>query len=131
MSVDKLNERKFDGILEQALQEHSEPTPADFTARMLRQIREAQERRILAQVVLQERLALAGCIVLGIIAIIMVVVFPNIAGSLTGQVHAFIGKITRAIEAVNWNWQFYTVFVAVFGFAVYSLVDLLVGDGLR
>jgi hypothetical protein len=73
MSAEK--REKFDKILYQALKRHSEPVPADFAGRMLRQIREAENRRILARVVMEERLALAGCIVLGIMAIVAVVVF--------------------------------------------------------
>lgn len=128
MSVDKLEE-KFDEMLSQGLQRYSEPVPAGFTDRMLRQIREAEEHRILARVVLQERLALAACIVLGIIAIIAAVVFPGTARSLTEQMGGFIDKIPQAIEAISNEWQLYmTVFAGVFGFAVYSLADLLLGD---
>jgi len=133
------SEDKFDEMLGRALQRHSEPVPADFTERMLRQIKEAREQRILARVVLQERLALAGCVVLGAAAIVAVVAFPgrvtgifgSIAGSFTEQGSALIGRILQTIEAVRGEWQFYTVMGAVFGFAVYSLVDLLLGDRLR
>ena len=132
------NEDKFDQMLGRALRRHSEPVPADFTERMLRRIEEAEERQVLARVVLQERLALAGSIILGIAAIVVVVFFPgrvtgifgSIAGSFTEQSGALIGKIPQTIEAVRGEWQFYTVMGAVFGFAVYSLVDLLLGDRL-
>ena len=126
MSADE--EKQFDEMLERALQGHSEPVPADFTERMLRQIREAEEQRILARVVLQERLSLAGCIVLGIAAVVVVMFFPGIAVSLTEQLRGFISKVNQGIEVVRYDWQFYTVFVALFGLAVYSLVDLLVGE---
>ena len=82
MPVDK--EDKFDEILGRALRRSSEPVPADFTDRMLRQIEEAEQQKILAQVVLQERLALAGCIVLGITTIVVAAVFPGIATSSKG-----------------------------------------------
>ena len=127
MSVDK--EDKFDEMLGRALRRSSEPVPADFTDRMLRQIRETEEQRILARVVLQERLALAGCIALGIIAIVVAAVFPGIATSFTKQMGSLSDKIPQAIEAISGKWQlYYTVFAGVFGFAVYSLLDLLVGD---
>ena len=139
MLKNRPNEDKFDQMLGRALQRHSEPVPADFTERMLRQIKEAQEQRILARVVLQERLALAGCVVLGAAAIVAVVSFPgavaavlgSIAGSFTEQSSALIGRIPQTIEVVRGEWQFYTVMGAVFGFAVYSLMDLLLGDRLR
>jgi len=145
MMTDKLNEDKFGEMLGRALQSHSEPVPADFTERMLRQVREAEEQRILARVVWQERLALAGCIVLGVIAIVAVAVFPDriaevlrsIAGGFTEQGKALVDKMTPTVDIeavsgeVSGKWQFYTVLALVFGFAIYSLVDMLVGDRLR
>jgi hypothetical protein len=126
MSADK--EEKFDKILYQALKRHSEPVPADFAGRMLRQIREAENRRILARVVMEERLALAGCIVLGIMAIVAVVVFPSIAVSFKELAGTSVDKITQAIRAIRYEWQLYTVLAGVFGFVICSLVDLLVSD---
>lgn len=139
MLKNRPNEDKFDRMLGRALQKHSEPVPADFTERMLRRIEEAEKRQVLARVVLQERLALAGSIILGIAAIVVVVFFPgrvtgflsSVGGSFTEQGSALIGGIPQAMEAVRGQWQFYTVVGAVFGFAVYSLVDLLLGDRLR
>ncbi len=129
MSADK--EKQFDEMLGRALRGRSEPVPVDFTERMLRQIRQAEEQRILARVVLQERLSLAGCIVLGIAAVVVVMFFPGIAVSLTEQVSGLIGKVTQSIEVVlrrtpdgGYDWQFYMVIVGVCGFAVYNLVDL-------
>ena len=133
MSVDK--EKQFDEMLERALRQHSEAVPADFTERMLRQIDSAEEQRILARVVLQERLSLVGCIVLGIIVLVVAMAFPDIAANLTKQLMGSISKIDQGIEAFlrrtpdgGYDWQLYTALVGVFGFVVYSLVDLLVGD---
>ena len=103
--------------------------PANFTNRVLKQLREAEEQRILARVVLEERLALAGCIVLVIIAITATVVLPSIADSLTQQVEGFVDKISKAIETISWELNFYTIFMGAFGFAVYYLAYLLTGDG--
>ena len=131
MTADK--EDKFDEMLGRALRRHSEPVPADFSERILRRIKEAEEQKILAQVVMEERLALASCIILGIISIAATVVFPDIAASFTGQMKTFIDKITQTIgvvgiEAIGFEWQFYMVFAGVFGLAVYTLMDLLVAD---
>ena len=129
MSDAKLREDKFGEMLSTALQKHTEPTPVDFTAEMLKQIREAEQRRILARVILQERLALAGCIAMVIITIVIVALFPSIAESFTGQVAVLASKITKTVEVIGYEWKLYAVFAIVFGFAVYSLVDLLTGDG--
>jgi len=145
MVTDKLNEDKFGEMLGRALQSHSEPVPADFAERMLRQVKEAEQQRILARVVWQERLALAACIVVGVLAIVAVVVFPDriaevlriIAANFTEQGKALVDKMTPTVDIeavsgeVSGKWQFYTVLALVFGFAIYSLVDMLVGDRLR
>jgi len=136
MSIDKLNKDKFNEMLGQALKEHSEPVPADFTNRMLRQLREAQEQKILARIVLQERLALAGCIIFGGVAIIAAAVFPDIAiavfrsivVSVTQQGEVLADRIPQTIKSFSSEWQFYTLLGAVFGFAAYSLVELFIGD---
>jgi hypothetical protein len=137
----KLNDDKFDEMLGESLQRHSEPVPAGFTERMLRQIEEAEQRQILARVVWQERLSLAGCIVFGALAAVGIAVFPGrIAGILRGIVAGFrerggayidgIGQ-SISIEAVRSEWQLYIILALVLGFAAYCIVDMLVGDRLR
>ncbi len=140
MLADRLNTNdKFDKMLGRALRSSSPGVPADFTETMLRRIRQAEEQKILARVVLQERLALAGCIVFGAAAIVAVAAFPgaiaavfqNIAGSFTERGGALVDRIPQTIETVQGQWQLYTVLAAMAGFAVYSLADLLAGDRLR
>ncbi len=141
MVTGSLNEDKFDEMLGQSLRRHSEPVPADFTERMLRQVREVQERQILARVVLQERLSLAGCIVFGVLAAVGITVFPgriagilrSIAAGLTERGGAGVDVIGRTIsmETVRSEWQVYTIMVLVLGFALFCVVDMLVGDRLR
>jgi len=141
MVAGKLNEDKFDEMLGQSLRRHSEPVPAGFTERMLSQIEEAEQKEILARVIWQERLALAGCIVFGALAAIGVTVFPGrIAGVLQGIATGFterggavVDGIGQAIsiETVRSEWQLYAILALVLGFAVFSLVDMLVGDRLR
>ena len=137
---DRLNkDNKFDEMLGRTLRSSSQAVPADFTQRMLRQIRQAEEQKILARVVLQEKLALAGCFALGAAAIIAMLAFPDtitavfnsIVGSFTERGGALVSRTTQRIETVRDQWQLYTVLAAMAGFAVYSLVDLLAGDRLK
>jgi hypothetical protein len=140
MLADRLNtDDKFDEMLGRTLRSFSPGVPADFTETMLRRIGQAEEQKILARVVLQERLALAGCIVFGAAAIVAAAAFPDsiaavfqsIAGSFTERGGALVDRIPQTIETVRGQWQLYTVLAAMAGFAVYSLVDLLAGDRLR
>lgn len=110
------------------MREHAEPVPDDFAVKMLRRISQAEERRILARVILQERLALAGCIALGAAVIVLAVAYPGIANALTEQVVNLGDKFAKAISATRLDWQILVLFVGVFGFAAYGLWDLLVGD---
>ena len=140
MLADKLDkDNKFDKMLGQTLRRSSQAVPADFTQRMLRQIRQAEEQNILARVVLQERLALAGCFALGAAAIIAIAVFPDtitavfhsIVGSYTAQSTTLVNRIPQGINTVRNQWELYTIITALMGFAVYSLVDLLAGERLK
>ena len=140
MLADRLNkDDKFDEMLGRTLRSSSQAVPADFTQRMLSQIRQAEEQKILARVVLQERLALAGCFALGAAAIIAIVVFPDtitavfhsIVGSFTTQSSTLVSRIPQIINTVRNQWQLFTVLAALAGFAVYSILDLLAGDRLK
>ena len=140
MLADRLNkDDKFDEMLGRTLRSSSQSAPPDFTRKMLNQIRQAEEQKILARVVLQERLALAGCFALGAAAIIAMAVFPDtitavfnsIVGSFTAQSSTLVSRIPQSINTVRDQWQIYTVLAAMAGFAVYSLVDLLAGGRLK
>ena len=141
MMAGKLNDEKFDEMLGQSLRRHSEPVPAEFAERMLKQIEEAEQRQILARVVWQERLSLAGCIVFGVLAAVGVVVFPgriagvlrSIAANFAERGGAYIDGIGQSvsIETVRSEWQLYIILALALGFAVYCVLDMLVGDRLR
>ena len=139
MTADRFNEDRFDRMLAEALRRHSEPTPLDFTKRMLTAIKQAEQQRILAGVVLQQRLALAATILLGVVTIISVVFFPaaiavvfrTITGAVGEQTSMWFDRVPQVVETVRSQWQFYTVLAAVSGFAVYSFVESLLGDRLR
>jgi hypothetical protein len=115
MSIDKLNEGKLDKILRRTL-------------RAPLQIRAAEEQRILAKVVWQERLALAGCIAVAVAGIAAAVTFAVIDGGFTPTVQLLIYRISQNIQTFSSQWQLYTVFAGMFVFAGYSLIDLLVSD---
>ena len=126
-------------MLGRALRRHSEPVPADFTERMLRQARELDEKRIVSRVIWQGRLALAGTILLGAAAIVGIVALPGRIGALlssigmgfTGRGGALIDRFPRAVEVVRNEWQLYAVLAVLLAFAVFCLLDLLVGDRVR
>jgi hypothetical protein len=139
MPANRPNPGDFDEMLGRALRRHSEPVPADFTARMLRQARELDEKRIVSRVIWQGRLALAGTILLGVAAIVGILALPGRIGALLNRIGmgftdrggALIGRFPQAVGAVRNEWQLYAVLAVLLAFAVFCLLDLLVGDRVK
>ena len=139
MSADKPDKDKFDEIIERALRLPLEPVPAGFTERVVSRIEQARQKKILGRVVLQERLALAGCIALGTLTFILTAVFSgpvttflgNITVGLIEQKQVLLDEAPMAVWTFKNDWQLYLVSVTVFAFAVYSLVDLFAVNGKR
>jgi hypothetical protein len=128
MSTDKLNEEKFDEMLRRTLRASSQPSPVDFTDRVLKQLRAVEEQKILARVVWQERLALAGCIAVAIAGIAAAVIFAAIDGGFTPTVQLLIYQTGLAIKTFSSQWQLYAFCAGVFVLTGYSLIDLLVSE---
>ena len=139
MPANGLNKGDFDEMLGRALRRHSEPVPADFTERMLRQTRDLDEKRIVSRVIWQGRLALAGTILVGIAAIVSVVALPGRIGAIlrsvgvgfTDRGGALIDRFPQAVGAVRNEWQLYAVLAVLLGFAVYFFLDMLLSDRAR
>ena len=128
MSADKLNEDKFDDMLGRSLRRHIEPVPDNFTARMLERVKGSEQQKILARVVMQERLALGGCIAMAVAVIVMAVVFPDVARVFVEKAGVFIERAGEAAEVMRGQWQFFAVLAGVMGFAAYNLVRTFVSD---
>lgn len=139
MPANRPNQGNFDEILGRALRRHSEPVPADFTERMLRQARELDEKRIISRVIWQGRLALAGTILLGVAAIVGIVALPGRIGAVlrsvgvgfTDRGGALLDRFPQAAGAVRNEWQLYAVLAVLVGFAVYFFLDMLLSDRAR
>jgi hypothetical protein len=139
MPANRPNPGDFDEMLGRALRRHSELVPADFTARMLRQARELDEKRIVSRVIWQGRLALAGTILLGVAAIVGVVALPGRIGAIlrsvgvgfTDRGGALLDRFPQAVGAVRNEWQLYAVLAVLLGVAIYCFLDMLVGDRVK
>ena len=139
MAANRLNEDNFDKMLGRALCSISQPVPGNFTEKTLKRLRESEQRRLLARVVLQERLALAGCLALAAALCMVVVLYPDVileafvvfTGRVTMRGRLFVETVPQTIETVCGQWRLYAVLTGVFGFAMYSLGGLLLGDRLK
>jgi hypothetical protein len=130
MSADELrHEDSFDKMLKGALREHTETVPGDFTDKVLKQVLALDEQKILAKVILQERLALAACIIVPAAAAVVIFAFPEIPSATWAGLKSMFYGIAKQIALMSHhNWQFWVVLVAVIGFAGYSVFDLLFAD---
>ena len=61
-------EDTFGRQIKNSLRAHKEPVPKDFADNVLKRLRVREQQKLLAKVILQERLALAGCIMVPILA---------------------------------------------------------------
>jgi hypothetical protein len=103
---------------------------------MLKRLRQSEEQRILARIVLQERLALAGCIVLVAMVLAGGLFLPDAAaeslhraaGAFTQRGLAFAEGIPQTIEAIQGQWQFCLTLAVAAGIALYSLAELWLGE---
>ena len=122
-------ENRFDKMLKTALRARSQHVPGDFADNVLKQIQTLDEQKILAKVVLQERLALAACITIPLAATAAIFTWPQILTTAwTGLQSLFYGIAKQFALMTNHDWQFCVVLVAVAGFAAYSVFDLLFAD---
>jgi len=130
---------KFDMMLGQALKKHSEAVPVDFTSRMMTQIEESCRQKMLAQVILRERLALAACVAVAVLTVFVAVVLPGaaagvfdrVAAGLVDQGRTLAEQLPQTAKTVSGAWRLIMVIGAAAGFCIYGLVDLLFGDRLR
>ncbi len=127
MAANRMDDN-FDKTLSKALKSHSGPVPYNFTERVLEQIRREHERKVLARVVLQERLALAGCILLGVIMIIVWVTSANAVVDFTELTRTSINKANDTMVFVISQWQSFAAFVVALGFVLYSFIRFHVVD---
>jgi hypothetical protein len=106
MPADKSqNEKQFDQMLTDGLRRCEKTVSADFADRVLSSIQLRAQQKLLAKVVLQERLALAGCIVASIGAIAVIVFLQPITEALSGLTARLSSSIGQAIISGQFEWQ--------------------------
>ncbi len=126
MQANSQNDNNFDKTLRSVLKSYRQPVPENFVNRALKHIRQTEERQILARVIMQERFALASCIILVLVPVIMLLFFPHIVHIAAKEFNVLITKTCEIITADFYNdWGFTLILTFAFGFAVYLLMDLL------
>lgn len=118
------NENIFDQILRTNLRKYVEPIRPGFTDNVLKQIRLLEDRKILAKVTMQERLALVSCISLFVLIVTMIMSFgKNILMALNLLGHASKEAITAVSMASSFDWQLILLAGVTAGFVLCCFVD--------
>jgi hypothetical protein len=106
MPTDKSqNEKQFDQMLTDGLRRCEKTVSANFADRILSSVQLRAQQKLLAKVVLQERLALAGCIAASIGAITVLVFLQPITEALSGLTARLSSSIGQAIISGQFEWQ--------------------------
>jgi len=129
MTMDKLNEEKFDALLRRSLQNYSVSVPGGFTENVLESVKQAQQQEILRRVIFEERLTLTACITLTVLALIAAMILPSLGIDATRLAEIFAGKINKGIGFVLCGQKlYYVIFAVMFVYIAYALLELLEGD---
>jgi len=127
MTMDKLNEEKFDALLKRSLQNHKVSVPDGFTENVLESVRQAEQQEILQRVILEEKLTLTACITLTVLALIAAMALPLLGGNVSRLTEIFTGKINEGVGFVLGGQKlYYVIFAAIY--IVNALMELLEGD---
>jgi hypothetical protein len=126
MLTDKSNcEDAFDKMLKSGLKKHIEPDRPDFKEGLLRQIETRRQQKILAEIVFEERLALAGCIILPLAAVITFLFFPEIPRAVSGWVQSLFSISSQMVLSYVSEIQLWYVFIIITGIAIYYIFDFV------
>ena len=122
---------KFDGLLSKRLKQKKIYVRPDFSGDVMRKLQILEERRLLAKVVLQERLALAGCIVLAAAVLFLVIVFSSdlVGGMSTAfsSAREFSGYAgTGLVESIKTQWELWVTSIAAIMLAGYGFYNVRV-----
>ena len=130
MYVDNPNHKDgFDKMLKNALSGPLDPIRTDFADDMLRELKKREQQKILAKVILQERLALAGCILVPVLALVAMFACPQAVTALSAWMKNCYDAFLLLVTTEQFNWQIWAVFASAAGLAVYSLFNLFLTDG--
>ena len=108
---------------------HCEKTvSADFADKVLSSVRMRAQQKLLAKVVLQERLALAGCIAASIGAITVLIFLQPITEALSGLTSRLSSSIAQAIISGQFEWQPLMILTIAAAVAACGILELFFAE---
>ena len=138
MPADKSQEKKrcqepfskFDQMLTDGLRRCEKTVSADFADKVVSGVQLQAQQRFLAKVILQERLALAGCIMIPIMAIAAILIFPQVIETLSERIMQLCSNIAQANidTSRQFEWQPMMVFAIAAAVALYGVFELFFAE---
>ena len=118
------NENMLDQILRSNLRKYTEPIRPDFTDNILKQVEFLAKRKILAKIVMQERLALISCTSLFVLIVTVIMYFgKDILKALNLLGHDLKEATTTIGTAISFDWQLILVMAVTAGCVLYCFVE--------
>ncbi len=106
MQADKSqNEKQFDQILTDGLGQYKKTVSPDFTDKVISRLQLQTQQKLLAKVILQERLAIAGCVITSIAAIAVISFFPQVIETLSSRMARSCSSIAQTIISGQFEWK--------------------------
>lgn len=121
-------ENNFDNMLKKTLKEHAEPVSDEFAQQLLAKVQKIERQKILKKVILQERLALTGFILLPIAAIATAFFFPAVITAPAQQLTKLYPFIIQLGKGIAEHWQLYLYQMIAAAIAVYAVYESLLTD---
>jgi len=115
------NADNFDGLLVDALRKHTEPVRPGFTDNILKKVDKIEQQKLLAKIVMQERIALAGCITLAISLLSVLIFFGK-------DFTLILTKVLQNIQNTpvpSPNWEMILVVSLTIASVLYAFSDTL------
>ena len=115
-------------LLKKNLKQHREPIQKDFAQELLAKIQKAEQQKVLAKVVWQERLAFAAFILLSIGAIVIMFAFPNLVIAPIRLAEKLYPLIKLAVTSFVTHWQLWVCYILAAAACLYAFYESLLRE---
>jgi hypothetical protein len=113
---------KFDQMLRDSLSRHREAVRSGFTGKVLNRICKLEEQKLLARIVLQERLALACCIAMTVFLLAGIVYFGKTIAKILAD---FLDNLKDTVITFQPDWELILVAAVTVSLILYCFSDSL------
>ena len=118
------NADKFDKMLSEGLKRHSEPVRPGFTANVISKLEQEQQQKLLAKIVMQERLAIASCTAVGMVLLSGIIfLWKDILAVMSSSWNSLTNTKDEAFAYCSSDWNLTIIFAVTAVFILYALLD--------